>query len=260
MNYIPDMTAPARNPQFESDDEYQKIMDIVQGLWEGHVITRGTGFCLSMSDLVHNLLKQQAGIDSIVTECKLTVFTNNPPTIKLIGHEGMVTYSNVNNLDTHVICITKTKTPFLIDLSVCNVIPYVKYIVEPLVSAVEPREIATFIIGDSKWIYQEREQLRLPQIQQSNMLQRWRTDNLIFSKIKLLNILIGIALFVSTLNAIRGGYDFYQVYFEPKNNWGPDTLQEIKEHLDSIDNKLQPEQLRKRIEDSGLIVERRPAR
>lgn len=259
MNYIHDNAPPPRNARFESDDEYKKIMEVVESLWEGHVITRGSGFCLSMSDLIHNLLKQQAGIDSIVTECKLTVFTNNPPTIKLIGHEGMVTYSDVNNLDTHVICVTKTKTPFLIDLSICNVIPYVKYIVEPL-SSTEPREIANFSIGDSKWIYQEREQLRLPQIQQSNMLQRWRTDNLIFSKIKILNILIAVALFVSTLNGLRGAYDFYQVYLNPTNNWGPDTLQEIKEHLDSIDDKLKPEQLRKRIEDSGLIVDKKPAR
>jgi hypothetical protein len=144
-------------------------------------------------------------------------------------------------------------------LSINNVLPYVHYIVEPLNSTTD-REIASYSFGDSRWIYQERENLKLPQIHQSNMLERWRTDIKIFSKIRLLNILIVIALGISTINSMRGFWDIYQVYGDGNNNWGPDTLKEIKEHLDVIDNKLEPEQLRKRIEDSGMVVERKPAR
>lgn len=223
-----------RDPARAKDTEYQKIMDIVEGLWEGKVISRGAGFCLSMSDLIHTVLKQQAGIDSRVVECKLTVLTNDPPSLKLIGHDGLKYGNSTNDLDTHVVCITDTKQPYIIDLSISNVLPYVSYVVEPL-NGTEPRMIGEYTYSNSRWIYQERENPKLPKIHQSNILERFNTDRQLFSKMRILKILIAIALTISTANAVRGFYDFYQVYVVDDNYWGPTHMKEIIERLDRLE-------------------------
>jgi hypothetical protein len=226
---------PARHPEYDKDPDYQKIMDIVEGLWLGRVIERGAGYCLSMSDLIHTVLREQAGIDSQVVECKLTVLTNNPPSLKLIGHEGLKTGNNIDALDTHVVCITNTTTPYLIDLSVSNILSTVSYVVEPLTSTTNTMlDLST---GGSKWIYQQRENHKLPEIYQSNMLNRYRTDRKIFNSIRWLKILIVVVITISTVNAVRGAYDFYQVYIDDQNYWGPQHIKELHDkvrHLEEL--------------------------
>jgi hypothetical protein len=91
--------------------------------------------------------------------------------------------------------------------------------------------------GGSKWIYQQREILKLPEIYQSNMLNRYQTDRKIFSSIRWLRILIVVAIVVSVLNASRGAYDFYQVYLNKQNYWGPQHIKELHDkvgHLEEL--------------------------
>jgi hypothetical protein len=58
-----------------------------------------------------------------------------------------------------------------------------------------------------------------------------------------------VALTISTLNALRGAYDFYQVYVA-ENYWGPGTLQQIDERLDTLEDLLivPPDQRRQYLE------------
>jgi hypothetical protein len=228
-----------------SDRTYIKVMETVKKLWDSGVIQRGSGFCIAMSDMVYTLLRRE-GIDCEMVECKLTVLSCNPPGLFLIGHENQVNNPQVD-IDTHLVVITRSDIPMLIDLSIGNLLPgQVPYIVERA-GGKEPDQLADVKVKDSNWIYQQKETTsKLPLLHQRSFVERIKTDNKIVKNINFLKILIVVALVISTVNAIRGAYDFYQVYFLD-NNWGPDTGRELTERLQRLEQLMVTPQDQRRL-------------
>ena len=238
-----------RKQEFANNPDYNKILDLVESLDRGNVIARGAGYCISMSDMTQTLLKQQANIDSTITECKLTVVNDNPPIIKLIGHDGL-SKGGPEDYDTHVVCVTDTHPPFLIDLSVSNIAQGLRYIVEPLNG--NGKILAQYSYGNCRWIYETRETIKLPKLYQHSIIERWNSDRKLFKETRVLKVLIIVALTISTLNAIRGLYDSYQVYVNDSNSWGPQAIENINSKIENINYQLEPDQLKKRLKGAGF--------
>jgi hypothetical protein len=235
-------TSPPPIPRFQTDDarlladpDYQIVYATVLQLWEGGIIQRGRGYCLSMADIIHNLLKQK-GINSRIVECKLTVVGIDPPGLLLVGHDGLnQTQQNAAAIDTHVVCVTETAVPMLIDLSVIGVRPEVPWILEALTPLNDT--LVNLDFGTSKWHYQTKLTSRIPQQHQVSILERFKTDQQTGRSIRLLTVLVVLALCISSLNAARGMYDFYMVYHE-KNFWGPDTMKRLIDKVEKIEQNL----------------------
>jgi len=214
--------------------EYQTVAKIIQSLWDGHVIQRGTGYCLSMSDMIRTLLLQE-GIRARLVECKLTVMRKVPPSLTLIGHDGLVNRgSSSDEMDVHVVCLTDSEIPMLIDLSVMGLGMGVPWICE---RAGDGENLGEYEIEGVRWIYQAKPQSQLPQIHQQSIVERLKTDQKIFKAQRWMMILIVTALTVSTINAVRGAYDFYSVYIL-ENSWGPRAIKSLDERLDNIEESL----------------------
>ncbi len=235
-------------PIFKSTDEelinsedYKKIHVILMHLWQGGIIQRGRGYCLSMADMIKTLLEQE-GIVCNLVECKLTVMGIDPPGILLVGHDGLNrAQQDINDIDSHMICITKTEIPMLIDLSVIGVRPEIPWIFERANGA-KDGIIAEYDFGVSRWIYQHKPSTRLPGHHQKSIVERIKTDGGIFRKFKLLTVLIVIAMTISLVNAIRGGYDFYQTYINKDNYWGPTHIQQLIEKVDQLEELVKKPQ------------------
>lgn len=203
-------------PKFISDDDelvatkdYQRVMRVVKKLWDTGVILRGGGYCYSMSDMARTLLSQ-AGIVSHITECKVTIMGKEPPTLTLIGHDGSMPIRdnpNPDEMDTHVVLVTDTEIPMVVDLSIGHIQEDIPYIIERA-TAPEPDIIANINFNTANWIYQRKESISVPKIHQQNILEKMRSDKQIKKDINLLKWLIIIALVVSVGNAIRGAYEY----------------------------------------------------
>lgn len=224
---------PERNTvkelQYETLDEelkntldYQKVIGIVKGLWGGGTIKRAPGYCLSVSDMMLKLLRTQ-GIKSRLAECSVTVITQDPPSISMIGHEGINTGME-NEMDNHIVVITDTEIPMLIDLSVFHFseITGKPFIVERI-SPSESCGLSEYIFENSRWMYEEKPNSKVPHLHQQSILDRINLDRKIESSFKTLNrIMVAVAI-ISSINFVRGLYDFNQKYIIKDNGFGPTT-------------------------------------
>lgn len=207
-------------PKFISDDDelvaskdYQRVLKVVKKLWDTGVILRGGGYCYSMSDMAKTLLGQ-AGIKSSLVECKVTIMGNDPPTLTMIGHDGSMPIRdnpNPDEMDTHVVVVTDTEIPMVIDLSIGHIQADIPYVIERATSP-EPDIISKIDFKTSVWIYQRKESISVPSIHQQNILEKLRTDKQIKKDLAWMKVLIVVALIISGLNAFRGAVDFYHTY------------------------------------------------
>jgi hypothetical protein len=219
---------------------YQDTLKIVKELWDGGVIMRGAGFCYSMSDIARIMLIQK-GIPCRLAECKITIMSNDPPNLVLIGHDGLLHGGKSNNLgdiDTHIVVVTETEIPMIVDLSISHVRKDVPYIVERLTPGVTEDVLADIQFSGSRWTYHIKESVSIPSIHQQSIVQRIQTDQKVKKDIGWLKILIIAAISISSLNAIRGTYDFYQVYINDTNYWGPAHMKQLIEKVDHLDELI----------------------
>ena len=223
--------------------DYQTVLKVVKELWDGGVILRGAGFCYSMADLTRILLAQK-GIKSRMIECKVTVMSHEPPNLILIGHDGLVYRGNAIDpdlMDTHVVVITDTAIPMIVDTSIAHIRQDVPFIIERAVNT-SSEILASLELGTSKWTYYCKESVAVPKIHQQNILERIKTDQEVKNSMKWLKVLIGVALVVSSLNFLRGGYDFYQVYIDDTNYWGPSHIRQLVDKVDELEDLVRKPQ------------------
>jgi hypothetical protein len=207
------------------ETEYFKIIKgLVEGLHKSGMLEAGSGYCLSMSDIVLKLLHKE-GIKSKLVECNLMVTLKNPPGMYLMGYPGFngSNYDSEKMMQTHIVCITETEIPILIDLSISHIDKKIDYICAPILKNFDHTNLAEYDFETSTWTYTEKKDtdIELPKLHQRSILDRINTDNKIQKQIGLIQKLIIVALSVSSLNFIRGSYDFYQTYLNKHNDWGP---------------------------------------
>jgi hypothetical protein len=228
------------NKKLLDDNDYKKITAVISKMIKNGVVTLGRGNCLSMSDIVQTALLHY-GISSRLVECELalTYLHVEPPEISFVG------YSNIHNpgeIDTHVVLITNTSTPMLIDASISHRLPESHPVIIDSVSSFElsSSKFAELVFENKKIkaTYKEKQTYHIPSLHQSSIIDRIITDKKIFDTLSLLKILIVIALILSLSNFIRGSYDFYQVYFNNENMRGPSGFESIDKRLDYIEDIL----------------------
>jgi hypothetical protein len=195
-----------------TQSDFDKVQEIIQELWEDGLIQRGRGHCYSMSDIIHKLLFHH-GIDSYLQECQLMVAKKDISDLMLIGYSMADNISDsVTQVKTHVICITKTKEPILIDLSVYGIVNDVPYICEKIDKDVK-NLTSKFTFPDGSFIYSKKStNYQLPQLHERSIIDRIETDNKIFSNIKYIKIFLCVLFVVSSVNLTRGFVDFYLTF------------------------------------------------
>lgn len=156
------------------------------------------------------------GIESSLVECSLTVSTKNPPSLSLIGHDGILKNQfepTIGGLDSHIVVVTKTEIPMLIDLSISTYdsnIPYICDVLNPS----EMASLSQYDFENSVWYYETKPYNKLPKLHQQSILDRIKTDKLIFNKINFINKILIVIAIVTSLNFIRGGVDYYFSYIK----------------------------------------------
>jgi hypothetical protein len=224
--------------RIKNSSEYKIISGIISRMITSGVINLGSGFCISMSDMIYVALKQQ-GIESRLVECQTTFCyeNQNPPVVVFLGHDQI---KNPGEISTHVVVVTMTDTPMLIDASIAHRLPMGFPVI---VDECNPMKTQDFNFAELyypehqlKVTYSEKRNQIVPLSHQVSVVDRITTDKKIFKNLGLLKILIVIALCISMANALRGAYDFYSVYYL-ENNWGPRALEKIEKRLENLEKR-----------------------
>jgi hypothetical protein len=221
--------------ELKKTSDYKKVALIVHKLIEGGVTFAAKGYCISMSDIIYTLLKQNK-IPCKIVECHLAITSKVNNQIYTVGFDGLK--DDPNKADTHVVVVTETEIPMVIDVSIAHLLPNN---IQGVIDKVIDDEHGVFANIDTQMValtYQKKKEFSIPMLHQRSIVDRIQTDVNIFKSLKALKIMIIIALSVSTLNATRGFYDFYLIY-EAQNDWGPNSIREIIKKVDSISVEVQ---------------------
>lgn len=209
----------------EKTSYYKKVKSLVKIFEESGMVFRSIGHCMAISDLVQKLLLEQ-GIESELVECTLTVICRDPfNNVQFLGHDTNIQKSD-NLVETHIVCITKTEIPILIDLSIGYITKKVSYVVFPIFEELVSNSdnIITLDFGHSNWIYNKRVNSNFPELHEKSILKRINTDIKIENQINVINKIIIAVCVITSLNFFRGSYDFYQKYINPHNDFGPSKV------------------------------------
>lgn len=230
QNYI--ITTSARLRQSK---DYQNVSNIIYKLIEGGVTFVAKGYCISMSDIVYTLLKQN-NIPCKIVECHLAITSKVDSKIYTMGFDGLK--DDPNRSDTHVVVVTETEIPMVIDVSIAHLLPNnIQGVIEELVDDDHGGIFANIDIPLVSLTYQKKKENSIPMLHQRSIIDRIQTDVNIFKSLTYLRYMIVAAILVSVLNASRGFYDFYSVYVLD-NYWGPNAIKHITEKVDAIEKKL----------------------
>jgi len=220
--------------------ESKTVFDCVQRLVDNGLISAGSGWCVSMSDIIQSQLKS-LGIQSKVVEVSLEIqYKEDKIDHVYVGYDGM-SKKDDSTADTHVAVVTQTLPPILIDGSIAHNLPLgklavVEEITEVPLSSRHPIVIE-FPSHNMILTYKEKLNPKIPLTHQMSILQRMETDQKIFKSLNWLRTMIIIAITISILNAARGLYDFYLVYIDV-NHWGPDSVKTLLEKVENIEKEV----------------------
>lgn len=225
-----------QNEELKKSDDYKKIVTVLNKLDQSGVMWLGRGHCISMSEIIRTALSE-IGVNSRIVECQLMIINNvnDPPFISTVGYDGVC---NPGEIDTHVVCVTDTKIPIIIDGSIGHRLPESnRIVIEELISN-SNRVFCESTLNGIKLVYQQKSNPKVAMQYQKSILERIETDKNVFYNIGFLKTLVAIALVVSTLNAVRGFYDFYQKYYNSEAQIGVSAFEDMNERFDILETMI----------------------
>lgn len=200
----------------KSDSTYQTIQQLMSDLVRSGAITLGTGYCLSMADMIRTALKHR-GIDSKLIDCQATLSYTKDSTFgnMFIGYPNI---ASPGEIDTHVVVVTSTTPAYLIDASIANRLPHQKYaVIEPIKFNSDNQLTLINVNHDEyglKVTYQQKKMQVASYQHQKSIIERIEMDQKINKDIEILKILnyIGISLgmfaFLNVIAKIFGWYEY----------------------------------------------------
>ena len=189
-------TIITKSDVLKSTSEYKTVSELVQNLIESGLSKMGEGYCISVSDIVFNILNQH-GIKAHLMEVQLSAVDHINDRHYMVGFNTTFQQNSHTQVSTHVVVITDTEVPMLIDLCIAHRLPQgYQCIID---KAINEGDKVLCKVEHNGWsyIYQEKKEgIGIPQLHQISILERISTDKKIFDEMKSLKTLnvIGIGL------------------------------------------------------------------
>lgn len=185
------------------DPEYLKVKSIIEGLIESGLGRMGEGYCISVSDIVFNFLNQNR-IKSHLLEVQLSAVDNIENKTYMVGFDTAFQQNSHLRVSTHVVVVTDTKIPMIIDLSISHRLPHgYQCIIDKAIN--EGDKVICKVEHEGwTWIYQEKKNgVGVPMLHQISILERIATDKKLFDSIKALKTLNIIGITLSTFAVLN---------------------------------------------------------
>ena len=189
--------------ELKQTQDYRKVKDIINRLIESGVTKMGEGYCISVSDIIYNLLVQN-GIKCHLAEVKLSMVDQETQFSDMIGFETVFTQNSHKKVSTHVVVVTDTEIPMLIDGSIAHKLPKNMQAIIEKADNYGSKTMCNFNFGNRGFLYQEKiDGIGIPQLHQISILDRIGTDKRIFDTLSHLRILNYIGIVLSTFAALN---------------------------------------------------------
>lgn len=185
---------------------YKKVHQLMCSLIESGITRMGEGYCISVSDIILNMIVQY-GVKASLMEVKLSIMDKTTGISGMIGHEVVWEKNSHTHVATHVVVCVDGEIPFFIDGSIAHRLPNNMQCVINRIENLGSKMLSNFEYANYGFVYQEKvDGMGIPQLHQISILERMGTDKRIFDtmkQLKLLNI-IGIVLSAFALINVFG--------------------------------------------------------
>lgn len=185
----------------EKVKNFEKIKQAIDRLCASDILERLKGNCIGASDIIQNLLSFY-GVKSKQIECQLFAIkeTDSNKDFCFIGFNNIGL--NPNTIDTHVVVITETEIPILIDCSIGHLLNESEQIVIRKLNSVDPEKFGEYIIDDITLQYYHKKNIKLPSLHQKNIIEKINEDKIVKEKLQFITkVIIALAIF-ATINFI----------------------------------------------------------
>lgn len=229
LNYLESLVPDNLLEKYKNTEYYKKIKHLIFNIETTGTLYRSSGHCIGVSDMVKKLL-EESNINAKLLECNLAVLNSKDKAYDFVGYCDGTNVDPQKEAPTHVVCVTETPVPFLIDLSVYGFNKTINYVVFPLLDNFVEHEknILTIKIDGTSWIYNYRKNDILVDLHEKNIIDRINKDIIIDKKINLINKVLLCLSIIACLNFVRGSFDFYQKYVNKNNGFGPNQRHIVK--------------------------------
>lgn len=183
-----------------NSEDYKTCITAIEYLRLSGMVEHAAGNCIAMADLLQHTLREFS-IPNRIVECKLVMTIKNSGNVKefrYVGFNGSTLNSQF--VDTHVVVVTDTRIPMVIDLSISHMLSNGRvWVVERLLSD-DPEIITKINFPECSITYSHKKMIRLLGLHQTTLLQRISEE--IETKKKLsfiqkITIVLGIFAFIN---------------------------------------------------------------
>lgn len=189
------------NELIKNTPEFDIVLNIINELAQAGVIFKLANNCISACDIVQAMLAKD-GIESEIVEVQAIVVKHVAPKLTMfIGFDSQT--GHLQELDTHVVVVTKTAIPMLIDISIAHLLPdNHPWIVEPLPITISDRDIAEYKFPEFDINYKRKKHEKLPQFHKKTLLGKIKDEILLRRQVTWLQKLVVIAIAITGINFI----------------------------------------------------------
>jgi hypothetical protein len=175
------------------------IAECLDRLDNSDVLERLPMNCISACDIIQNMLMFY-GIPSKIVECQ-AIAIKETPTFKDFSFVGFNEIDkHPHTVDSHVVVVTQTEPPIMIDAAVGHLLPADKQIVVAELVSVDPDLIAEVKIDEVKFQYLPKKTIRLPGLHQKNLVDRMKSDMRLSETIDTLKVMVYLSVGLSVVN------------------------------------------------------------
>jgi len=190
----------AKDDKVRKSPQFHKIIELLNKLEQGGILGRLSGNCVTASDMIQTMLAQ-VGIESEVIECQACIYRQGEAVeFFFLGYDDTAFAGQV---DTHLVVVTKTQVPILIDVSISHLLPYEHpFIVEGVAESKDPTTISEFEYPNFKLTYQKKKNIRVPHLHQKTLLSRFADETKTKAMLKKLGWVVWAGIALGLLNLI----------------------------------------------------------
>jgi hypothetical protein len=189
-------------PEIKKHKDYVGLQAMLDRLCANpEVIARFPGNCISASDIIQHMLDFY-GVKSKLVECQVML-------IKSAGEQKdfrFVGFNNVgldpNTIDTHVVVVTETVPPLMIDASLGHYLPEKEWIMIREMNGKKDDLMGEYVINDISLTYRPKKQIKIPGLHQKNIMDRLEEDAKNRQSIKKLYWFVAALVGMSILNML----------------------------------------------------------
>jgi len=177
---------------------FHKVVQLLDKLESSGLLGRMSGNCISASDIVQTMLTQ-SGIECEIIECQACIHRQNEHMeFFFLGYDNN---SFPGEVDTHLVVVTKTEVPILIDISISHLLPLSHpYVVEKVSQYNDPLTFCEVSFDNVKISYQKKKTIKVPSLHQKSLIARIKDELLVKEKLNKAWLVIVLTLALSVIN------------------------------------------------------------